>query len=505
MSATSNLQSDCNPITKNPVFKINDVLQPPKDQDLRHMRHHVRCQDHNGVIGYYPPTCQEVNMNATKNIKGRCEGVNTNDIVKKNTQVTIGGNSSINDFNKYQLDSLAYTYPYHMQKVDLMKPLDCQVSPIESEEINTLENRVKQFNSRHPLLQLRFNVHDSNHRPSCFKKGPECRTELPKKHNHAAEIVFDNNKCITWHFIDGSTKKIAPFKYHPKRNIGDQFMNVNNDIATTVLACNNNVTIGDKACFFYVTLYQTKHNQKEESCTYHNICVALSKRIKRQQDMSTKNINKGVEATEEISKDYCEGLSRMLSSLYSHTTNNVLSATMSWKLLECSKRFHFSHETMNIPLTHLLQWLNGDDNLEFKLKKTKDCDGKYSHVQDMYINNIIYRPTELEQVSCYDMVSNYELKRMSKKKLDSESQIVEGKTSFNLVEEHPSHKCMVMSKRKNIFIPCINNIHLLPNVADLKIDSDSVEVDALGERGKYAKIVLLLFYPYRVQDDLMIN
>ena len=56
--------------------------------------------------------------------------------------------------------------------------------------------------------------------------------------------------------------KIAPFKYHPKRNIGDQFMNTNNDITTTVLACNNNVTIGDKACFFYVTLYQTNHNQK---------------------------------------------------------------------------------------------------------------------------------------------------------------------------------------------------------------------------------------------------
>ena len=45
-------------------------------------------------------------------------------------------------------------------------------------------------------------------------------------------------------------KKISPFKYHPKRNIGDQFMNVNNDIATTVLACNNNITIGDNACFF---------------------------------------------------------------------------------------------------------------------------------------------------------------------------------------------------------------------------------------------------------------
>ena len=59
-------------------------------------------------------------------------------------------------------------------------------------------------------------------------------------------------------------------------------MNVNNDIATTVLGCNNNVTSGDKACFFYVTLYQTKHNQKEEAFNYHNICLALSKRIKTQ-------------------------------------------------------------------------------------------------------------------------------------------------------------------------------------------------------------------------------
>ena len=114
-----------------------------------------------------------------------------------------------------------------------------------------------------------------------------------------------------------SLQKIAHFNYHPKRNIGDQFMNTINNIATTVLTCNTNVTIGDKACFFYVTPYQTKHNQKEESCTY------LSKRIKRQQDMLTDERNNGIEVTEEISKDYYEGLSQMISSLYSHITNNI--------------------------------------------------------------------------------------------------------------------------------------------------------------------------------------
>ena len=131
-------------------------------------------------------------------------------------------------------------------------------------------------------------------------------------------------------------QKIAPFKYHPK-SIDDQFMDINNDIEISVLTCVNNMTIGDNAYFFYVILYQTKHTQKEELCKYYNIYLALSKRTKRQQDMLTEQRNNGINVTEEISKDYCEGLSCILSSLYSHTTNNVLSATMSWKILERGK------------------------------------------------------------------------------------------------------------------------------------------------------------------------
>ena len=102
------------------------------------MRYHVRCQNLNGVIVYYPQVCQNINIIPQKNGKGHCESFNTNDIVKENTQVTVGGSSSINDFNKYQLDMLVYTYPYHMQKVDRMKPYDYQVIFITSEDMNTL-------------------------------------------------------------------------------------------------------------------------------------------------------------------------------------------------------------------------------------------------------------------------------------------------------------------------------------------------------------------------------
>lgn len=81
-------------------------------------------------------------------------------------------------------------------------------------------------------------------------------------------------------FVDDSIKKIAPFKHNPKRNMGYQFVNVNN-IDTTVLTYNNNGPCSDEVCFLYVTLYQTNHNRKEESYKYHNTCLALLIWIKK--------------------------------------------------------------------------------------------------------------------------------------------------------------------------------------------------------------------------------
>ena len=123
----------------------------------------------------------------------------------------------------------------------------------------------------------------------------------------------------------------------------------------------------------------------------------------------------------------------------------------------------------------------------------------------MYINNMIYRPIELENLSCYDMVTHYELKKFSKRKIDSKSHIVEIKITFNLVEEHPSHKYMVISKRKNIFIPCINSLNFLPNEEYIRIDSIITNMDTSRNREEHTKIVLLLFYPYRIKDDLMLT
>ena len=200
----------------------------------------------------------------------------------------------------------------------------------------------------------------------------------------------------------------------------------------------------------------------------------------------------------------------MLSAVYAHTANNVLSSTMAWKILYQGSRFKFSHDTVFIQLQHLIDWAEGAENLEFKLRKVKQKNdsSEYDHVVDMFINNIIYRPLELENISCFELISKYEMKTISsKKETDEEQNInVESKKVFNLAQEHPSYEYMVMSERTKIVIPQITNTKLLPNVNELSLELKTTDdTEVLLKREKYGQIVLLLFFPYCIEDDLMIE
>ena len=150
--------------------------------------------------------------------------------------------------------------------------------------------------------------------------------------------------------------------------------------------------------------------------------------------------------TEAIEADFAEGLKHMLASLYSHTGNNVLSSTMAAKLLADEERFMYSHDFKSIPLKHLIEWSKGNESLDFKLKTVKNSEGEYQHVQDMFINNVIYRPYELENLGCYDIVSQYELRKMPSKKLESGNILIES----NNAEEIESINIQIIEEIETI-------------------------------------------------------
>ena len=176
--------------------------------------------------------------------------------------------------------------PYHMKNNQSMKPPDCRGPTIMNQAQTQLQKALLSYNLRHPLLQLHYNVHDSDHRNSCFKKGCECRFDLPSKVQEYADLLFATDNEAIWFYVDGSTKKVSAFKYVAKRKIGDQFMNQHNDITSLVLACN---TSADHSAFYYITFYQMKHNQTEEKLAYLAVCEGLSRRIQYQIKKITEN------------------------------------------------------------------------------------------------------------------------------------------------------------------------------------------------------------------------
>ena len=88
-----------------------------------------------------------------------------------------------------------------------MKPEDCRsLTETSQQSCFTIDTAIKQFNLMHSLVQLCFNIH-YYHRPSCFEKDPECRTELPpQKCKNVVCIQFDEDNNIDGYLLMGPLK-----------------------------------------------------------------------------------------------------------------------------------------------------------------------------------------------------------------------------------------------------------------------------------------------------------
>ena len=73
------------------------------------------------------------------------------------------------------------------------------------------------------------------------------------------------------------------FRFQPKRNIEDAFINTHNPIITSLLGCNNNVLVGmNGRAVFYVTSYNVKSQQKEETLAYEKVTEIMLKIMRKQ-------------------------------------------------------------------------------------------------------------------------------------------------------------------------------------------------------------------------------
>jgi len=141
--------------------------------------------------------------------------------------------------------------------------------------------------TRRVITKQRFEYHDSNHRPSCFKKNSECRFLFPKL-PHAETVLDDNTNdgIISLHrLVEGDVVYAKPWLLYPKRPIGSEYINQHSHAVSEVLNCNSNIQIGDPTHVFYSTLYSSKSTQEEDSKRQKRIAMAIVRRLLRQEKL----------------------------------------------------------------------------------------------------------------------------------------------------------------------------------------------------------------------------
>ena len=142
-----------------------------------------------------------------------------------------------------------------------------------------------------------------------------------------------------------------------------EYLNIFRPPISEVLACNTNVSIGDRAHTFYVTLYTSKDTNPEDRQLWQRVTASMGRRVWNQM-VAHGRVHGSMEGFR-LEPDYGEGLGRLLTGINAALRNDIVSATMAHHLVfNKGSRFHFSHVLVPLLLSQTEAVLdNADVNL----------------------------------------------------------------------------------------------------------------------------------------------
>ena len=395
-----------------------------------------------------------------------------------------------------RLDIAAYTYSYHMDGGSLLEK-----DPFwGSADIRTA------------LLHQRFNYHDPSHRPSCFKKGCECRFPFPLCACMETDILEDEGEygenVIEWCHLNGTVQQVRPFLVTPKRPMGCQYINIHNKPISELLNCNTNLQIGDPSQVYYSTLYTSKTTQKDDEEPRQRIANQCTRRLLRIQN----EVLDGIQEPE-TEPSFTEGLCRLLSGMNAATSRNVISATMAHLInSNGGSRFIYSTGFADLLIRQLEATLEGED-VNVRIRSTV-VEGEVKTCQDSSADDYIYRPNTLKKVCYYEMTMKYKKEFKSKKECkssvgvwtdeqDGDEEDTHGDRLY-FTRDHPGRSFCYLRERKLEVIPKTSLPEgKLCKLEELELGSECPSQGATEKREDYAKMALLMFYPFRYREDLL--
>jgi hypothetical protein len=186
---------------------------------------------------------------------------------------------------------------------------------------------------------------------------------------------------------------------------------------------------------------------------------------------------------------------RLLSTTFTHQSNNIVGAAMASYLTRNKSRFYFSHDLVWCPIRNIEKILNGEEVCtEISIEGTD----AYFKCEALHY---LCRPLELENVSVFTFYSNY----VVSPNLGKVYQFL----NYGSLK-HPSY-CdskkkfrQAVKKRKEPKIPKIFQYDF-PDTAlfNGNILNNDTPINEYMEQ--YSQKVLLLFLPYRKKSDLIRN
>jgi hypothetical protein len=289
-----------------------------------------------------------------------------------------------------------------------------------------------------------------------------------------------------------------------------------------ILNCNTNVQIGDPTQVLYSTLYSSKSTQKEDAEKKQRIASSIIRRLLREEQ----KVMRG--ERDMMPSGFGEGISLLLSGITAATSRDVRSAPMA-HLLVCQNgmRFMYSHGFCPLLVSHMEDTLENNP-VNVKLRRSKK--GKDTVVwADSSSEDYLHRPSseQFNTMSFYEMTMNYKKNpncwkhffahedidddkdddnddpmNLSEVELISE---VEEKIKFQ--ESHPGYDFCHLVKLNKMVIPKVFYAReKLCSIDELKIGHQDNNNDHLSRlRENYARIALILFYPFRSMDDIKLN
>ena len=475
--------------------KVEDIFKECDRQVLRDARHKVLCHDINGNV----MECEECG-----------EKISPQSII--NLTLNEWHQNALRDSEKKTSASEDLTFPLSRERHDIAMYRTSYDEWSGSYDDDPFWGK----KDVRRILQISGdNEHFALHGPRCFKKGQECTSgSFPQAAcertciHEDMKLEGEDTTMLEWYLLDGSIKRTAPWMILPRRPLGSQYLNTHNLPISTIFNCNSNVIIGDASNTFYLTLYGSKSTQKEDGEKKERIMKKLIRRLRRLQMERERNL---IEDEEDNDKgDFVQGLSMMMSAMNASTSRDVVSSTMAHYLVtHGGSRFSASHKPKHLLLKQLEETLDGKA-VNFILRRTNKSkeDGTMIQWPESTSDDYLYRPKELEHICAYEFTELYEKKYYSLKEIDDgkQGEVVAKKKNrgdrYRFHEDHPGYEFAYIERMR---LPAVAVVSIpegkLCLLKDLELDSDTPSQIAKEKREDYAKMALMMFYPFRPKPE----